>query len=249
MGLPEDKFVYCCFNMLCKITPRMFDVWMRILQRVDGSVLWLVPTEAKARENLRAEAERRGVSAQRLIFAEVLPLTEHLRRQQLADLFLDTLPFNAGATASPALWAGLPILTCMGESFAGRMGASLLRAVGLPDLVTETESDYEELAVKVGAHPELARELKERLWRNRLNTPLFDTAAFTRYLEAAFTAMYARYEAGLPPDHICVPRENSSTPAPRIGTHTEAESTFETRFSYAQPHLAKEISDGNAFVL
>lgn len=205
--LPEARFVYCCFNNSFKIAPQIFDVWMRILGRVAGSVLWLWAGEAQARENLRKEAQRQGISADRLIFASTLPLAEHLRRQQLADLFLDTLPFNAGATASPALWAGLPVLTCMGESFAGRMAASLLRAIGTPELVTETERSYEELAVEIGTHPALARELKEKLGRNRLTTPLFDIATFTQNLESAYAAMQARHRAGLPPEPIRVVRQ------------------------------------------
>lgn len=212
-GLPEAGFVYCCFNNSFKIAPQVFDVWMRILGRVDGSVLWLWAGDAQARENLLREAERRGISADRLIFASTLPLAEHLRRQQLAGLFLDTLPFNAGATASPALWAGLPVLTCMGETFAGRMAASLLRAVRMPELITETESAYEDLAVEIGADPALARELKEKLDRNRLTTPLFDVAAFTQNLESAYTEMHERCQSGLPPDHIRVVRKPISRSA------------------------------------
>jgi predicted O-linked N-acetylglucosamine transferase (SPINDLY family) len=177
-GLPEEGFVFCCFSNNFKITPQTFDLWSRILARVKGSVLWLYASDPLVCGNLRRESEQRGVSPERLIFAQALSLAEHLRRQQLADLFLDTLPFNAGATASPALWAGLPVLTCMGETFAGRMAGSLLCAVGMPELVTTTESDYEELAVEIGSNPALAQSLKERLWNNRLTMPLFDGAAF-----------------------------------------------------------------------
>ena len=177
---------------------------MRILQQVEGSVLWLLGGDPVTEANLRKQAARRGVDPDRLVFARRLPLAEHLGRQRLAGLFLDTLPFNAGATASPALWAGLPVLTCMGETFAGRMGASLLRAIGLPELITANPQDYEALAVELALHPEHLRQLRERLDRNRLTTPLFDTAAFTRHLEAGYTAMVARYDAGQPPDHIHV---------------------------------------------
>jgi predicted O-linked N-acetylglucosamine transferase (SPINDLY family) len=194
--LPEQGFVYCCFNNNYKMTPAMFDVWMRILERVEGSVLWLLEGNPWAADNLRQEAARRGISPQRLIFARGLPLAEHVARQQLADLFLDTLPFNAGAMASPALWAGLPVLTCMGETFAGRMAASLLRAVDLPELVTETIPEYEALAVELALDRDRYRELRQRLQRNRLTAPLFDTARFTRHLEAAYSAMYEHSHAG-----------------------------------------------------
>lgn len=206
-GLPEDGFVYCCFNSSVKITPRLFDVWMRVLARVERSVLWLAAGDAITQRNLCVEAERRGVAPERLVFAPNVALPEHLGRQRLADLFLDTLPFNGGATASAALWAGLPILTCMGESFAGRMAASLLGAVGLPDLITSDLSAYEELAVRIGTRPELARELKERLGRNRLTMPLFDAGSFARHLEAAFAAMHQRRQCGLPPGHFRVRKD------------------------------------------
>jgi predicted O-linked N-acetylglucosamine transferase (SPINDLY family) len=201
-GLPERGFVFCCFNNSYKITPATFDVWMRILGRVEGSVLWLLEDNSWVGSNLRKEAARRGIAPERIVFARRLPLEEHQARQTLGDLFLDTLPFNAGATASSALWAGLPLLTCMGEAFAGRMAASLLRALHLPELITITMAAYEELAVDLALNPDRLGEIRTRLWRNRLTTPLFDTAAFTRHLEEAYTAMYARYQADLPLDHI-----------------------------------------------
>lgn len=204
VGLPESGFVFCCFNNNYKIAPDVFDIWMRILQRVEGSVLWLLDGNPWAAENLRKEAIRRGVDPARLVFTRTLPLVEHLARQRLADLFLDTLPFNAGATASPALWSGLPLLTRMGESFAGRMGASLLRAIDLPELVATTPEGYEELAVELGTKPGRIQAIKERLQRNRLTAPLFDTVRFTKNLEAAYIAMYARSQANLPPEHIHV---------------------------------------------
>ena len=203
-GLPETGFVYCCFNNNSKITPEVFDQWMRILSRVDGSVLWLLAGNPQARENLRKEARRRGVDPERLIFADSLPLDEHLGRQQLADLFLDTYPFNAGASASPALWAGLPILTRVGKSFAGRMGASLLHALKMPDLVTATPEEYVVRAVEIGSNAAVAKEIKDRLWRQRSASPLFDSARFTRNLEFLYRAMYERLQAGLEPDHIRV---------------------------------------------
>ena len=203
-GLPEQGFIFCCFNNSYKIGPATFAIWMRILERVEGSVLWLLAGNPIADANLRKQAAQHGIAPERLFFAQRLPLAEHLSRQRVADLFLDTLPFNAGATASPALWGGLPVLTCIGETFAGRMGASLLRAIGLPELVTETEAAYEALAVELALNPERLRDLRERLDRNRLTTPLFDTPRFTRNLEAAYSAMLQRYYAGLPPGHIHV---------------------------------------------
>jgi predicted O-linked N-acetylglucosamine transferase (SPINDLY family) len=205
-GLPERGFVYCCFNNNHKITPAVFDIWMRILERVDGSVLWLLEANAWAGDNLRKQAMRRGISAERLTFARRLPICEHLARLPLADLFLDTLPFNAGATASPTLWAGVPLLTCMGEAFASRMGASLLRALGMPDLVTATHADYEALAVALALDKERYHEVRERLRRNRLTAPLFDVPRFTRYLEAAYSAMYERHQSDLRPEHIHIAR-------------------------------------------
>jgi predicted O-linked N-acetylglucosamine transferase (SPINDLY family) len=192
----EQGFVYCCFSNNYKITPAIFDVWMRILQRVEGSVLWLLEGNPWAADNLRAEAARRGISPHRLIFARGLPLSQHLARLQSADLFLDTLPFNAGAMASPALWAGLPVLTCMGEALAGRMAASLLRALDLPELVTTNLADYEALAVELALDTNRYQDLRQKLHRNRLTAPLFDASLFTRHLEAAYDAMYDSYQAG-----------------------------------------------------
>lgn len=206
-GLPETGFVYCCFNNDYKITPGVFDIWMRILGRVEGSVLWLLEDNVGAGMNLRKEAVRRGISPGRLIFAERKPLSEHLARHRLADLFLDTLPCNAHTTASDALWAGLPVLTCMGESFASRVAASLLNAIHLPELIVSTEEEYEALAVELALRPKRYCEIKERLKHNRLTTPLFDGEGVTRNLEAAYTAMYAKYQADASPDHIQIERE------------------------------------------
>jgi len=201
-GLPERGFVYCCFNNNYKITPDVFDIWMRILAQVEGSVLWLLEDNPWAARNLRDEAELRGISAERLIFAKRLPLAEHLARHSLADLFLDTLPCNAHTTASDALWTGLPVLTRMGETFASRVAASLSRAIDLPELVTTTEAAYESLAVELALDVERYREIRKRLRQNRLISPLFDFPSVTKHLEAAYSAMYERYQEGLPPDHI-----------------------------------------------
>jgi predicted O-linked N-acetylglucosamine transferase (SPINDLY family) len=205
LGLPPTGFVFCCFNNNYKITPHVFDCWMRVLKQVEGGVLWLLEANAKAAGNLRREAAARGVNAERLIFARKRPLSEHLARYRLADLFLDTLPCNAHTTASDALWAGLPVLTCSGETFASRVAASLLHAIHLPQLATTTLEDYESLAIELAKHPNKLKEIKQKLADNRLTTPLFDTKLFTKHIEAAYTAMYERYRAGLAPDHIIVP--------------------------------------------
>ncbi len=205
LGLPETGFVYCCFNNSYKLTPHMFDCWMRILAQTKDSVLWLYGDNATAIGNLRQEAVARGVPAERLIFAKRTPLlSDHLARYRLADLFLDTLPYNAHTTASDALWAGLPVLTCLGQTFAGRVAASLLNAIGLPELTTTTLQAYEQTAVDVAAHPEKLTTIKRKLADNRLASPLFDTGLFTKHMEAAYSAMVERHQAGRPADHITI---------------------------------------------
>jgi protein O-GlcNAc transferase len=203
-GLRDDGFVFCCFNNTQKLNPDTFDVWMRVLQAVDNSVLWLLEGSATASANLCVAAERRGVAARRLIFAANTSLPEHLARQRLADLFLDTLPYNAHTTASDALWAGLPVLTQTGTSFAGRVATSLLRALGVPELITATPQDYERRAIELAKDPSGLAALRRKLAVNRATTPLFDTALFARRIEAAYTAMHRRYQAGLPPAKISV---------------------------------------------
>jgi predicted O-linked N-acetylglucosamine transferase (SPINDLY family) len=177
---------------------------MRILARTPGSVLWLLEDNETAAANLKKEAAARGIAPGRLVFAKRLPLAEHLARHRCADLFLDTLPYNAHTTASDALWAGLPVLTSLGGTFAGRVAASLLHAIGLPELITASLPDYEELAVELASNPGKLAGIKQKLVDNRLTTPLFDTARFTRHIEAAFSAIYARYCAGSTPDHIVI---------------------------------------------
>jgi protein O-GlcNAc transferase len=203
-GLPSSSFVFCCFNNNYKITPEVFSCWMRMLKRIDDSVLWLFEGHSKAADNLRREAMAHGVKSDRLIFARHLPLPEHLARHRLADLFLDTLPCNAHTTASDALWAGLPVLTCRGQTFAGRVAASLLNAMNLPELVTTSLESYERTAVDLATNPEKLSALKQNLADRRLTTPLFDTQRFAQHLETAYTAMYNRYQAGLGPDHLIV---------------------------------------------
>jgi predicted O-linked N-acetylglucosamine transferase (SPINDLY family) len=174
----------------------MFDIWMRILQRTEGSVLWLLRSNALAERNLRREAEVRGVSGERLIFAPRISNSIHLARQRLADLFLDTLPYGAHTTASDALCAGLPVLTCMGASFPGRVGASLLNAIGLPEMVTHSRAEYEARALALAHNPSALAEVKAKLAKNRETHPLFDTARFTRHLEAAYMRMVERHRCG-----------------------------------------------------
>ena len=199
-GLPEDAFVFCSFNNSYKITPMIFELWMRVLRAIPKSVLWLSQANAIATTNLRREVERHGVSPQRLIFApRVSDNADHLARQRQADLFLDTLPYNAHTTASDALWAGVPVLTCLGETFAGRVAASLLKAIGLPELITTSLADYETLALKLAREPPFLAAIKAKLARNRETYPLFDTARFTRHIEAAYVTMWERYQSGEAP--------------------------------------------------
>jgi len=201
-GLPPDGVVYCCFNNNYKITPATFGSWMNILRSVEGSVLWLLADNARAASNLKKEAAARGIAGARLVFAERTPLPEHIARQRLADLFLDTAPCNAHTTASDALWAGLPVLTLVGGTFAGRVAASLLNAIELPQLIVSSAQTYEALAIDLGRNPAKLARLTRKLAANRLKSPLFDTRRFARHIEAAYAAMYDRYQSGLAPDHI-----------------------------------------------
>lgn len=204
-GLPDDAFVFCCFNDNYKITPDVFSSWMRILAAVENSVLWLFEDNPTAADNLRREAQARGVAPRRLVFARRLPTSAHLARHRCADLFLDTLPYGAHTTASDALWTGLPVVTCLGDSFAARVGASLLNAIRQPELITTTPAAYEQLAIKLANDPARLATLRAKLARDRLTTPLYDTKQYTRDLETAYAAMMERHMAGLPPDHVRVP--------------------------------------------
>jgi protein O-GlcNAc transferase len=177
----------------------MFDVWMRLLRSLPGGVLWLLGQEPCVVSNLEKEAASRGIDSKRLVFAKRAAYEEYLARYRLADLFLDTLPFNAGATASDALWAGLPVLTCSGQSFAARMAGSLLSAVGLPELITHSLEDYEALALRLARNPEELADKKRKLVASRAACPLFDTDRFRRNIERAYTEMWRRFQNGLPP--------------------------------------------------
>jgi predicted O-linked N-acetylglucosamine transferase (SPINDLY family) len=205
LGLPERGFVFCCFNNNYKIAPPVFDIWMRLLDRVRGSVLWLLEDNPAAARNLRGEAVRRGVAAERLVFAPRVAMEEHLARQRQADLFLDTLPYNAHVTASDALWAGLPVLTRVGTTFAGRVGSSLLKAAGLEELVTTSAGEYEALALRLATDGALLGALRERLSANRPSCALFDTRRFCRHIEAAYAVMFERSRRGEGPEGFEVP--------------------------------------------
>jgi predicted O-linked N-acetylglucosamine transferase (SPINDLY family) len=205
LQLPPSGFVFCCFNNNFKINPETFDVWMRILKRVDGSVLWLLCENPSAIGNLRREAERRGVNHERLVFAGRVRMAEHLARHRVADLVLDTLPYNAHTTASDALWAGVPVLTCIGEAFASRVAASLLKAMDVPELVTSTWTEYEDLAIELAHDSQRLRQLRQRLAKGRISAPLFNTSLSTRHIEAAYRMIFERYQAQLRPEHIDVP--------------------------------------------
>ena len=203
-GLPEDVFVFCSFNNNYKFTPDVFAVWMNILRRTDGSVLWLLQDNQLMMDNLRAAAGAQDIDPVRLIFADKAGLDDHITRLACADLFLDSLPCNAHTTASDALWAGLPVLTCPGNTFAGRVAASLLSAVEMPELIVPDLQAYEDLAVALAQDSAKYRQLRDKLAAKRGTAPLFDTLATTRAIEHSYEDMMRRFRAGLPPDHIRV---------------------------------------------
>jgi predicted O-linked N-acetylglucosamine transferase (SPINDLY family) len=199
LGLPENGFVFCNFNQSYKITPQMFASWMRILGAVEGSVLWLLTSRPPFEANLSKAAERHGIAPHRLVFASSLPPDRHLARLKQADLFLDSLPYNAHTTASDALWAGLPLLTCRGTAFPGRVAASLLAAIGMPELIMESLAAYEARAIALAHDPQAMAGLKEKLARNRDTHPLFDTDLFRQGIEKAYIAMWQAWRNGEAP--------------------------------------------------
>ena len=203
-GLPPG-FVFCCFNSAHKISPDVFAIWMRLLSNVSGSVLWLLEDNAAAIRNLRASAQAHGVAPNRLIFAPRTDPASHLARQSSADLFLDTLPYNAHTTASDALWAGLPVLTRRGSTFAGRVAASVLAAAGLPELITNSPEEYENLALQLATEPGRLAAVRRKLGDNRRTRALFDTRGFTRHLETAYRIMHERNQSGFNPENFAVP--------------------------------------------
>lgn len=204
-GLPEQGFVFCCFNTAYKILPDIFAAWMRLLRATPGSVLWLYLPNAMVADNLRRQAAAQGVAPDRLVFASNRPLPEHLARYRLADLFVDTFPYTGHTTTSDSLWAGLPVLTMEGGTFASRVASSLLQAVGLPELITRSLAEYEALALRLVNDPDLLGGLRRRLADNRLTAPLFDSRRFTRHMEAAFTTMWDIHCRGGAPQPFAVP--------------------------------------------
>jgi len=202
LGISENAFVFCCFNNNYKITPPTFASWMNILRAVEGSVLYLYSENDWVQAHLENTVSAHGITKDRLIFGKRLPMPEYLARYQAADLFLDTFPYNAGTTTSDSLWAGTPVLTLMGETFASRMAASLLTAIDMPELITRSSQEYEALAIKIAQDKKLASGLKSKLQTNKLNTKLFNTSAFVQSLEALYTQMYQRHQAGLLPEDL-----------------------------------------------
>ena len=206
VGLPETGFVFCCFNNIYKITPEGFASWMRILSKAPGSVLWLPDINPSTVRNLRAAATNHGVDAARLMFAPHVGEADHFTRQAAADLFLDTLPYNAHTTASDALWAGLPVLTCAGESYAARVAASVLTAAGLSELITTSRPAYEALAVELAGDRARLANIRRDLAAARDSGPLFDIAAYTRDLEEAYRQVLARRRNGAPDADLHIAR-------------------------------------------
>ena len=203
-GIPSKAFVYCCFNNNYKFNPAILNNWATILLRVNESVMLLHGESDTVKRNLLAEFAIRGIHANRIFFAERLPRAEYLSRYRIADLFLDTSPYNAGTTASDALWAGLPVLTFLGQTFSARMGGSLLKAVGLPELVCASQNEYEDLAIDLGLNPAKCGLIKEKLAHNRMSSPLFDINSFTTNLETALSRAHERRLTGMLPEHIFV---------------------------------------------
>ena len=203
-GLPDEGFVFCSFNNTLKLTPDLFDLWLRLLARVPGSVLWLYCKTPRTMANLRARAETRGISPDRVVFAPVAGMDAYLGRLRLADLFLDSFPYTAGATCNDALWMGLPVLTCAGDAYVSRMASSLLRAAGIPDLVTTSLADYEALALRLAVEPGLLASVKRRLSLGRQTAPLFDMPRYTAALEGAYHHMRVLAQSGRPPEGFAI---------------------------------------------
>lgn len=204
LGLPQHGFTFSCFNSNYKITPATFAAWMRILKRVADSSLYIYSENEVVDRNLRNEAQKLGVNSDRIVFGRRMTREDYLARFRAMDLFLDTLPYNAGATASDALWAGLPVLTRAGRAFASRVATSLLKALDLPELIASSAEHYEHLAVQFAEEPARLTQIKAKLERNRASARLFDTRSFAANLESAYGQIIERSQAGLPPDHIHV---------------------------------------------
>jgi protein O-GlcNAc transferase len=205
LGLPEKGFIFCAINNTYKISSIEFDIWMRLLQKIDGSVLWLYESNKFVKDNLRKEASVRGIAPNRLIFAKRIPHDKYLAQLRQADLYLDTFNYNAGATASNALWAGLPVLTKQGKSYTARMASSLLKSLGMNELITTNELDYEKLALDLAQNTDKIAYIKQKLIKNRKSMPLFNTELFTRHLEDGYKRAYQKSLNGEKPDTIIVP--------------------------------------------
>jgi predicted O-linked N-acetylglucosamine transferase (SPINDLY family) len=204
-GLPKNAFVFCCFNNDYKFNPQVLDGWSRILLAAKNSVFWISENNEHFKVNITIEFEKRGIDSMRIIFAPRIELmADHLARYALADLFLDTHPYNAHTTTVDSLKAGVPVLTLLGQSFASRVAASLLNAIGLPELITKTQEEYESLAIKLAHDPQMLALIKEKLHANRLSTPLFDTPLFTKNIEAAYIKMMDRYQTDLQLDQASI---------------------------------------------
>jgi predicted O-linked N-acetylglucosamine transferase (SPINDLY family) len=203
-GLPEKGFVFSCFNANYKITPPVFDVWMRLLQKTPGSVLWVLESNQSVKGNLLKEVEKRGVDPARIVFAPGAQPPQHMARQRLADLFLDNLPVNAHTTTSDALWVGLPVITCVGQTFAGRVAGSLLKAADLPELITYSLEEYEALALQLAHEPARLSGIRDKLERTRLQMPLFDIENYTRNLEKTYQVMFDTLLSGGSPKAFAV---------------------------------------------
>jgi len=210
LGLPDSGFVFCAINNSYKVNQRVFDIWMGLLKSVGGSVLWLLETNKIVKANLEKEANKRGVTSDRLVFAKKVSHKKYLSQFYHADLFLDTFPYSAGATASNALWAGLPIVTKSGQSYTARMAGSMLNAIGLPELITQNEKDYEALILELATNPTKLAEIKEKLAINRSTQPLFNTELYTKYLENGYQQAYQNYFDGKLPQTIIVPKQSAS---------------------------------------
>ena len=202
LGLPKEGFIFASFNNNFKILPNIFSGWMRILKAVENSILFLYVENPWAQNNLKREANARGIDSDRIVFANHLPTEEYLSRYRICDLFLDTTPYNAGTTASDALWAGLPVLTLLGKSFASRVAASLLNAIEMPELITYSQEQYESLAIELATNSQKLTSIKNKLALNRFNTPLFNTPLFVKNIESAYKKMHNIYESGRNPDHL-----------------------------------------------
>ena len=202
LSLPKNAFVFCCFNQNYKITPNIFNIWMKILKKIEGSVLWLIKDSNEGANNLKKEANKRGINPDKIIFAKRMPISEHLARHKMADLFIDTFPYTAHTTCSDALWSGLPVITLMGQSFASRLSGTLLNAVGLNELIATTEKDYEDLIINLAKDSNQLKIIKNKLEKNKINQPIFNTKLYTKKIESAYKEIYKRYHSDLPLENI-----------------------------------------------